>query len=519
MEQNRINIKLCYLISGIFVLSIGTLAILSLFMHCETSLYDYDQIKSIASHTFYIYLGFAVTGILAVSALFAFLEYIFRVTGKGEIISNRIFVFCGILILFAGIGWIIFNDSMPVYDQKAVYAEARRIASALKEPFDTGYFAYFSRNRGIALLVAVAIKIFGDQLYSFRIFNLIGALMAYYSVCKTAKLVYQNPIITVVTAVSLTLFYPLTIYTSFYYGTLLSAAFAALGLYATVALCKTEKLRYGILMIFAFPLGIFMHQSAAIGLVASGIYLFMNVRKRTLLRTVLILGATMIVMLFMTKAADIAYIKITGADPNTSSVPVACTIYMGLTSNAEDAGPGSQDGSFTKIFQENGCDGKAASRDAWNRILVVIKEYLTGERNLKFFLEKTKYQWLDPTFGARKIIRTNDVNLGDPPNSVRFMKFYNSNVRNIIFKFSIGAMLLTYIGALFNGIRTFLNVKADNGVILIQLYVIGGFAFQLLGESLSRYCFCYFLWLIPGMVSGIYYLYISFRAQRDKPLK
>lgn len=506
MEKNRVSLGLCRVISGIFVIIMGSLTVFAMFLHCETNLYDYDQTKQIAMHTAPIYCSLAIAGILVILAWCIFLEYLFRVTGKGEKISKGIFFLCGFVILAAGGIWILFNDSVPVYDQRSVYEEARRIAGVLDEPFATGYFAYFSRNRGTTLLVAGAIGIFGDHLYSFRIFNLIGALIAYYSICKTTKLIYQNPVITSAVSVALTLFYPLTVYTSYYYGTLLSAAFASLGIYGTVALCRTGKLRYGILLVIAFPCGIFMHQSAAIGLLASAIYLFMNVNKKTLLRTILLPVAAVFIMLLLQKASDAAYVKITGADPDASSVPVACTIYMGLTSTSEDAGPGSQDGSFTQIFEENNCDGRAASRDALHRISVVAREYLTGKRDLRFFVEKTKYQWLDPTFGARKIIRTNDVNLGDPPNSQGFMQFYNSPLRSIVFKLSIGFVLLVYIVSLFTGIKTFLNVKAYPGAVLLQLYVIGGFAFQLLGESLSRYCFCYFLWLIPGTVFGIYSL-------------
>ena len=197
------------------------------------------------------------------------------------------------------------------------------------------------------------------------------------------------------------------------------------------------------------------------------------------------------------------YDSITGADPHASSVPVTCTIYMGITSTEGASGPGSQDGSYTDIFLENGGDGEAASRDAVSRIITVIGEYFSGKRSPIFFLEKIEYQWLDPTFGARKIIRMNDVNLGDPPNSEAFTAFYNSPLRDIIFKFSIGAELAVYLGAFIAGIKTLRSLQKYHAAVLIQLYVIGGFAFQLLWESLSRYCLGYFILLIPQAVFGL----------------
>ena len=141
----------------------------------------------------------------------------------------------------AGIFWISFNDGVPVSDQIHVHEEAQRIAGFLDSPFDTGYFSYYQRNRGVTLLAALAFKIFGNHLYSFQIFNLAALLITYCSICKASELIYKNPLITSITAFLLMLFYPLFIYTSYLYGTLLSAGFASLGLYAATALCVKRK--------------------------------------------------------------------------------------------------------------------------------------------------------------------------------------------------------------------------------------------------------------------------------------
>lgn len=512
MKIKHLNTKLSYLFSGIFVLFIGTLTIMSIFMHCETSLFDYDQTKTVTGHTFYLYLGLALTGI-AIAVLFCFLlERILTNTEKGTKICNCISVFCGFAILAAGVFWIFFNDSVPAYDQKTVYLEAQRIDGFLDEPFDTDYFAYFSRNRGITLLMAFAMKIFGNHLYSFRIINLLAALVIYYSICRTVKLIFKNPVVTSLTSLLLLMFYPLVIYTSYYYGTLLSIAFTSLGLYGTAALCETGKRRYAIVIISAFPMGILMHQSAAIGLIAAIIYLFMN--QKSFLKNVIISVMTVIVIFLSMKIVDGVYTHITDSDPNASSVPVACTVYMGLTSTTGASGPGSQDGADAQIFTENNRDAKAANKDAWNRIFQVVNEYFTGERRLGFFVEKTEYQWLDPTFGGRKTIRMNDSNMGEPANSDAFTAFYNSSLRSVVFKISIGVMLLVYLSALIAGLRTIRNIREYPMVILLHLFVIGGGTFQLIWESLSRYCLGYFIWLLPLSAFGLWSVYHLLRNRK-----
>lgn len=518
MKNKRYGDWFCYGFAGIFVGVLALLTILLVFMHCETNIYSYDMEKAIERHTPYIYAGIALAASAAVIILTALLERIYSHTAKAEMINRGIFCFCGLLILFAGIFWVSFNDSVPVYDQKDVYEEARRIAGVVNEPFDTEYFILFSRNRGVVLLVALAIRLFGDHYYSFAIFNLAGILIIYGSVCQITKRIYKNLAIVSVTSLALMLFYPLIIYATFMYGTVLSVAFTVLGLYAVVCLRETGKLRYAVIIVLAFPMGLLMHQSSAIGLVAAVIYLIIAAgkEKKKLCRNLAVSVCAVVMVFLSMRSVDMIYDSITGADPHASSVPVTCTIYMGITSTEGASGPGSQDGSYTDIFLENGGDGEAASRDAVNRIITVIGEYFTGKRSPVFFLEKIEYQWLDPTFGARKIIRMNDVNLGDPSNSEAFTDFYNSPVRDIIFKFSIGAELAVYLGAFIAGIKTLRSLQKYHAAVLIQLYVIGGFAFQLLWESLSRYCLGYFILLIPQAVFGLNELRRFFIARKMK---
>ncbi len=515
MDGKQPNVKLCYLFSGIFVLFIGILMVMSIFMHCETNIFDYDQTKSITQHTFYLYLGIALFGIAAMGLLCFLLDFIFVRTGKEEKICNVIFIFCGSAILAAGIFWILFNDSVPAYDQKTVYNEAQRIAGFLDEPFDTEYFSYFSRNRGVTLLAAAAMKLFGNHLYSFRIINLLASLAVYYSIGRMVKIVFRNPLVTSMTSLLLMMFYPLVIYTSYHYGTLLSIAFTSLGLYATAAWHETGKRLYMAVIILAFPLGILMHQSAAIGLIASVIYLLMSSKGKLFLVNILISAMAVIMIFLSMKLVDTVYTRITRAEKDTFSVPVSCTVYMGLTSTTGASGPGSQDGMDAQIFNENNRDGQAANRAALDGIFTVMNEYLTGKRSLMFFVEKTQYQWLDPTFGARKTIRMNDSNMGEPLNSDAFTAFYKSPLRTIVFKLSIGAMLLIYAGAFGAGCRSIHKIREYPAMILIQLYVIGGGAFQMIWESLSRYCLGYFIWLLPLAAFGFYTLYNFFKNRKN----
>ncbi|MDO4294451.1 MAG: glycosyltransferase family 39 protein [Eubacteriales bacterium] len=498
--------------AGIFSLIAGFLMLLSVFLHCETNIYTFEMEKTIEPHTPVLYCGLALIGILLVVLLCALLQFFMKEEKQAERMRRAIFRGCGAVLFAVGLCWILFNDCVPTLDQMDSYKEAERIAGFRDEPYDTDYLSSFPRNRGIVLLMAGVLRLFGDSYFPFRLINLFAVLVIYGCVCKTTLRMYRNPVVSAAVSVLFLLCYPLLCYASFLYGTLLAIAFESLGFYAVLALCQTNRKRYAIIAACAFPLGILMHQSAVIAWIAAVIYLLLKTERRTIVRN-LCLGVSSLVLLFAAEwAVNHVYCGITGADIHGSSVPASCTVYMGLTSTQGDSGPGSQDGSYTDIFAENQNDEEAANRDALHRISVVLQEYVAGERKLTFFLEKIEYQWLDPTFGARKIIKMNDVDEGDPPNSGAFVAFYNSPLRSTVFKLSVGVMLAMYIGAFGSGILTMKRAGSCPAAILPQIYVIGGFLFQLFWESLSRYCLGYYIWLLPGTVWAIYTIGQSVKA-------
>ncbi|MCH5249215.1 MAG: glycosyltransferase family 39 protein [Lachnospiraceae bacterium] len=424
--------------------------------------------------------------------------------------EKAIVVVCALMVFAAGIFWINFNNSGPKYDQKIIYAEARRLAGYLREPFNITYMTFYKRQRGFVLCMAATLKIFGDAQTSVGILNVIGCVAAYAGICKTVHKTVKDKRYFVFTSIVLTLFYPLVIYTTFMYGTLLSLTFSVWGVYAVIAYCDTLKNRYAVLAAIGFSIGILMHQSAAVAAVAGIIYFLLHINRTNAVKNCITVAFIIFFIFMSLHLTNIIYEKLTGA-AGGDSVPVTTTIYMGLNSETQDGGPGSQDGSFTNLFYENGNDGDKTNKDAVERIKLVILDYITGKRSLSFFIRKTEYQWMDPTMGARKTIIPNDVNLGEPPNSEAFIRFYNSGFRTIIFKVSDIFMILVYGFALISGVFTLIyknEMTEDRSIhFLIQLFFIGGFTFQLMWESLARYCFPYFVWLIPEAIYGIHQLY------------
>lgn len=507
LKENKWGKLFIYAINVMFALIMAVLTCMSFFEHCEADIFSFSQERYIQSHGSALYVGLAVAGIIMLLMLCHLMK---RILLKGEEswkTVQKILLICSGIVFAASVFWILFNDTMPKYDQKTLFQEARVIAGYLNEEHNAGYFVEYPRNKGTLLTMALMLKIFGDSIISFRILNVVGAVILLLSVSLSVKKIWKDEATTIVTALFLTIYYPIIIYTCYLYGTLLSTAFSALGVCAAIYFCEDKKLKYFIIALLGFTLGVQMHQSAAIVMVAGMFYILIHMSKKTICKTAICL-IMMVGMVFVSnKIGDIIYYdRIAKIEPG-DAVPTLAYIYMGINAVDGVGGPGSQDGSNWEIFEENNCDAKATNKDAWNRITKIFSEYISGQRSLKFFVDKVKFQWLDPTFGSRRIIETNYPENGEPLNSEAYLKVRNSNWRNVGFKFAVVGMIITYGLNLFAALYQVIKREQNSLHFFINILLIGGFVFQLFWESISRYCFSYFIWLIPGAAYGLLLLY------------
>lgn len=507
VQDNKWGKIFISVITILFTFIIAILTYMSFFEHCIADIHNFSQIRFIDSHQPMLYVGMACVGILLSLGIVCFIDKMLSKSKDGWKSVRKILIVCSGTVFIASIFWIFFNDATPKYDQKVLFDEARRIAGYVEEEYSTAYFEFYPRNKGIMLIMAFMLKILGDSMISFRILNVVGAVILLLSISFSVKKIWTDEKTTIVTALLLTIYYPIIIYTCYLYGTLLSTAFSALGVYATIRFCEDKKFKYLVLALLSFPLGVQMHQSAAIVMIAAMFYIVIYASKKTIFKTVICL-ILMVGMVFASnKAGDIIYYDIIAKIEPRNAVPTLAYVYMGLSAVDGVGGPGSQDGSNWKIYEENNLDVKATNRDALNRIAQIFSEYVSGERSLKFFEDKVKFQWLDPTFGSRRILESNYPEEGEPPNSEAYLRVRNSHWRNVGFKFAVVGLIITYGLNLFAAIYQIIKKKQDSLHFFIQILLIGGFVFQLFWESISRYCFSYFIWLIPGAAYGLVLLY------------
>lgn len=491
----------------IFIIIVAVLVIMSFFEHCEADIFSYLQERYIVEHRAILYVGLAVIGTIFLLMLCHGITKSVSKSKDTWQLVRRILIVCAGMVCAASLFWILFNDTMPKYDQKDLFREARVIAGYLDKEHDVDYFMQYPRNKGTLLVMALMLKIFGDSMISFRILNVVGAVILLVSVSLSTKKVWKDETATIVTTLFMSVYYPIIIYTCYLYGTLLSTAFSALGVYGIIRFCGDKKWRHFILALIGCTMGVQMHQSAAIVMIAGMFYMLGHASKDTLFRTVICMVMMVGAIFASNKITGIIYYDMIAEVEPSDAVPTLAYIYMGINAVDGIGGPGSQDASNWEIFEENNYDAKATNKDAWNRIVKIFSEYLSGERSLSFFVEKTKFQWLDPTFGSRRIIETNYPEQGEPPNSEAYLKVRNSSLRDVGFKVAVVGMMITYGLNLFAAVYQMIKKEQDGLSFFIQILLVGGFVFQLFWESISRYCFSYFIWLIPGAAYGLVLLY------------
>lgn len=507
LQENKWGQFFIRFIQVIFMLIMTVLIGMSFFEHCEADIFSYLQERYIVEHRPILYVGLAIIGTICLLVLcHGITKFVAKSKDTWKLV-RRVLIICVGIVFAACVFWILFNDTVPKYDQKILFKEARVIAGYLDEVNNAEYFIQYPRNKGTLLLMAFMLKIFGDSMLSFRMLNVIGAVILLVSAALSTKRTWKDERATIITALFMAIYYPIIIYTCYLYGTLLSTSFSALGVYGSIRFCKDKKWKYFILVLIGYTLGVQMHQSAAIVMIAGMFYLLIHTSKDTLCRTVVCM-IMMVGMFFASnKISDFIYYDVIAEVEPGDSVPTLAYIYMGINAVDGVGGPGSQDGSNWTIFEENNCDAKATNQDAWNRIVKIISEYMSGERSLSFFVEKVKFQWLDPTFGSRRIIETNYPEQGEPLNSEAYLKVRNSSLRNVGFKIAVVGMMITYGLNWFVAIYQIIRKEQDGLSFFIQILLVGGFVFQLFWESISRYCFSYFVWLIPGAACGLVLLY------------
>lgn len=414
-------------------------------------------------------------------------------------------VFCAAAICsVCGAFWVKEYSYNLVGDQKDIWDAATLLAQYKGEETDLLYFRVYPQQKIMCLVMTLFIKAFRDNgLIAFRIFSLLCAVLI---LCLGAHLAYRlsgREEAGTATAIMLTEFVSIALYSTYIYGTLPSLCFALMAFYAVTRLIQTKKPIWlfaellSCALMYTFYTGTLIAMVAiAIILIVSAIFSLLNKDKKATVTA--FIGAILPFLLaggIRVVTGEIFYLK-TGLSPKEDSLPASTWVRMGVTSNA-GLGPGGYDGSHRKLFEENDFNEKRTDAIAKEDIRQALEDYRDGRRPIEFFWRKTESQWLDPWFGGL----TMTVYSLEPAKVGILAPFFTPLILERVQKCLLALMNVCYCMASLYLILQIRNKKPQLETLLLPLYYVGGFVFQLFWETKSRYCFPYYVCLL--ILAGI----------------
>ena len=425
-------------------------------------------------------------------------------------ITYVIMGFCAVVTIIFGHWWIVSNPFEPVADQEKVWQAAVDIANgAGRVSADLVYFQEYPQQKPMAVLMSVWAHVFHGDLILYDHMNLIfiAATVILMSLC--AKAISDRPVISILISLLLTSFIPFTLYSKFIYGSVPAIFFTVLSAYGMLCYFKGRSVRWLILSVISVPLAVMLYQSELIFLIASVIIMIMGTLSTRRDRSGVIICIVTVVLIiiltcFMTYMTEKLFTASLGkSETGGKGIPPTGHMLMGLMA-VDDNMPGNYNGASQRIYEELGYDTDAADAKARQLAAEALRDFVTGNRSLKFFLVKTECQWLDPWFGGITM-NVYDAEYRGAYDNEKWDSFLYGKLPMVMQGYLRLLMTLIYGGAAFCILNRIIKGHTANLVgYLPSIYFVGGFTFQFIWEQKSRYCLPYYLGLFPLAACGIY---------------
>lgn len=405
-------------------------------------------------------------------------------------------VWAGVLTTLCGCLWTVTLRAQPRNDQAYVWEMAVALVEHNPEPFAADYAVAYPHQFGAALLASFLVRLFGtNAVPAFGIFNSLCAGACAAVLCLLARELCGEVHAGTVCGALCLLFCPLALYAAFVYGTVFSAAASFWAMYGALRLCRGGSIQWWIPVLVLLPLACVSYGNSLIFAVAVFLLLFFTGLlhgRHGIFR--LCFPALMLIALcafFPGACREFVCRQMQVASP--SGMPKTAWIAMGIHSSNGVCGPGSWDGSNWDLFFSNGADSRATHIAAVQNIRQYLKGYRDDPHRLLFFAEKTACQWLDPWFGALTQNYAPDSATALAPAQWLCVGAGLHPVQGIL----TALLSIFYLGAAAGIFLLWRRLPDRLWPQLLPLLFLGGFAFQLIWESKSRYCLPFVLALLP----------------------
>lgn len=440
------------------------------------------------------YVKFSI-GIFELICVCSFIYFFYQLAKK--ISLETVLKISSIIIIVVAVFWVILIRYIPQADQELLLEiiESLRYGSfyAIQKG---GYLSKFPNQLGITLFMEFLFLLPGDTVFLFQIVNITCLPFLLFAIYKITKTLFNNETVSKLVCILAVLFFPILLYTPYFYGNVISITFSCLGIYKLLEFMNHNLFRTFFYSCLFFAIGYCFKTNLLVVICAAiSALTFLAIKEKKVKKIIypILLGGA---IFLADSSVRLVYETIT-QQKIYPGIPSTAFVAMGLQESI-DGIPGWFN-AFTNItFIENDCNKRVtdniAKQEISNRISVFREN---PNYALQFFAEKYATQWLEPTFQSLWISRVNDSK------SIFIKDLYYGNSNFIFITFLDGYQSLVYLGALVCLLLK--RVPIEKNVLIIAVF--GGFLFHLIWEAKSQYILQYFILLLPLASFGIDHIF------------
>lgn len=433
--------------------------------------------------------------------------------------ANRITLAAALIQAVLAVWWKFSFKSSPVADQGTFWDVATVLAGqqSSNDAF-IDYLRYWPFQAAAGMTGEPFARLFHGSYGAWQIFNCICVGGCVILLCCICGRIAGSAQAKACCAVLVTGFFPLSMYSTFIYGTLSGSAAALLGIYAVIRQCTTTHSKkpafaWWLVAVISLTAAITFYTGMQIFLVAAVLILlttgFLQKEHRTCIPAALLL---LVLALSFQHSWQVLALHRLGMG-NEPGCPILPRIAMGVDAYT-DVTPGFYNNVNAGIYYGSNFTPSVANKTASDYIVKCLNELWTSGRFGPFFYEKTADQWLEPWFGG--------LTMNNPSIFCEQKWLARSLTSGKLFApvHTWLSMLLSvvYVWSTVGVVALLRRHKQQVWQLSLVVCLIGGFLFQLAAEAKARYCLPYYLCCFPLAAAGLFFTAKHIASHRQKKI-
>lgn len=436
--------------------------------------------------------------VFLVTFILSKLIFIGAKTSKDKEMRVKGFLIADILIVGSLLTMYVRSSHIePYWDQAQVLNDAIAFLHGDYSDMANTYLHKFPQQLGLIFFEIPFLYIW-ENFGIFQYLNVVFILLTIYGSYLISREMFSDDLISLLTIIASSLFFPSYVYVNFVYGDLPSIAgciFIALMIIKWWKKNKSHYLAWAILLSIVFTL---IRENVLIFLIASAIVIVLtslrNKKYLALVAAVLILALPV-----LANKGVLHYFENKSGEIIDNPIPSISWMAMGLQGDPDEGvGVGYYNGYNEATWWYQGATTEAAKEFVGKEMKERI-DYMVHNPSLahKFFRYKILEQWVEPSFDSLYMTVTNYETAGEWA-----VKFYESDYPERMINFMNRYMSVVYFFGFVYMIYAFRHEVSPAKLVLIIAF-IGGFLFSIIWEAKGRYAMPYFVFLLPIAASGL----------------